>query len=281
MDKNFRRKQMGEGLYTKREPLNEIKLPLNEIKAVDNYTPLSVTLLRSGVAYTPTHLESFRLTPDHIQYIHVRNYEIQDNEIAFTLPSIASGTYYLEIIDDEGYVYESGDYNYLKVNPSLIEARTLSYLSRYELTIADTVKKVKQFVLDNSEQFRGEQGPQGEPGPAGEGLRGPQGLPGTPGQDGNVEFSSLTPGQIEMLKGDPGEPGPPGEDGVDGVDGVDGEPGPPGEPGVDGIDGQPGPPGQDGTVVFEELTQEQLNMIKPTIAFELTEDGDLYYIAEN
>lgn len=56
-------------------------------------------------------------------------------------------------------------------------------------------------------------GPQGPEGPQGE--RGPQGVPGPMGE---VDFDSLTPEELELLKGEKGDKGDKGEDGLDYVD---------------------------------------------------------------
>lgn len=53
---------------------------------------------------------------------------------------------------------------------------------------------------------------------------------------------TLSPEEIEALKGDKGEPGENGRDGVDGKDGRDGADGKDGRDGVDGKDGAPGTP---------------------------------------
>ena len=50
-----------------------------------------------------------------------------------------------------------------------------------------------------------------------------------------------------------------------------------GEQGPMGPQGPQGEKGADGTVVFEELTPEQLEMLTPNIKFELDDNGDLYY----
>ena len=78
---------------------------------------------------------------------------------------------------------------------------------------------------------KGDQGPQGEPG-----RQGPRGLTGEPGPRGYT--------------GAPGTPGKAGSDGPAGPKGDKGDPGP------------QGPAGQDGTVSFDELTPEQLDMLK-------------------
>ena len=104
-----------------------------------------------------------------------------------------------------------------------------------------SAKPFELYVYDNSAwvdfgQFPKE-GPQGEQGPQGEpGRQGPRGLTG--------------------------EPGPRGYNGAPGPQGAQGPAGPKGEPGPQGPKGDQGPKGQDGTVAFDELTPEQVAMLK-------------------
>lgn len=101
-----------------------------------------------------------------------------------------------------------------------------------------SAKPFELYVYDNSSwvdfgQFPKE-GPQGEQGPQGEpGRQGPRGLTG--------------------------EPGPRGYSGAPGPQGAQGPAGPKGDRGPQGPQG---PKGQDGTVSFDELTPEQIAMLK-------------------
>ena len=83
----------------------------------------------------------------------------------------------------------------------------------------------------------GAPGPQGPAGP--EGPQGPQGLPGAPGADGK--------------DGAVGPQGPVGPEGPQGLPGKDGAIGPQGPAGADGVDG---------TVSFEDLTEEQRESLR-------------------
>jgi hypothetical protein len=100
--------------------------------------------------------------------------------------------------------------------------------------------------------LNGEVGPQGPAGANGiigpiglTGPQGPAGADGLNGLDGSVTFESLTPEQIEILKG---ETGPQGPAGVDGLNGLGGPVGPQGPIGLNG---------QDGILDFNSLTAEQ------------------------
>lgn len=112
------------------------------------------------------------------------------------------------------------------------------------------------------------------------GIRGPQGIAGVKGADGTVVFDELTEEQIAILKGDKGDKGeaftyedfteaqlallkgPRGERGYTGATGPAGADGYTPIKGVDYFDGEPGPKGEDGTMSFEDLTQEQKESLK-------------------
>lgn len=100
-------------------------------------------------------------------------------------------------------------------------------------------------------------------------------IKGEPGKDGYTPIKG-----IDYFDGKDGEPGPAGKDGytpVKGIDYFDGAPGPQGEPGytpikgVDYFDGEPGPKGADGTMKFEDLTDEQKESLR----------GDDYVLTED
>ncbi len=111
---------------------------------------------------------------------------------------------------------------------------------------------------------KGDPGEQGPPGPKGDpgeqGLQGIQGEKGERGEKGDTGEQG-SPGP----QGDPGEPGPKGEPGEKGDTGEQGPPGPkgdPGEPGPPGEKGERGEKGADGTMTFEELTEEQKESLR-------------------
>lgn len=80
-------------------------------------------------------------------------------------------------------------------------------------------------------------------------IVGPAGAQGPKGDSypaGIVEFDSLTPEQIEMLKGPKGDTGPQGAKGDKGDPGIQGPKGEPGEPGETGPQGPKGDKGEQG-----------------------------------
>lgn len=130
----------------------------------------------------------------------------------------------------------------------------------------------------------GPAGPRGPVGPKGErGDIGPQGPQGEKGQDGFIIFEELTDEQKEELRGPQGIQGPVGPAGKDGEQGPigpkgdkgdTGPVGPQGEPGIQGPKGDKGDQGEigpqgpqgekgaDGTMTFEDLTEEQKESLR-------------------
>ena len=98
-------------------------------------------------------------------------------------------------------------------------------------------------------QLQGPEGPQGPKGDAGDiGPQGPKGDPGPQGPEGP-----------QGPAGPQGEPGPKGDTGDAGPQGPKGDTG---EPGPAGPQGPEGPKGADGTMTFEDLTDEQIESLR-------------------
>lgn len=87
------------------------------------------------------------------------------------------------------------------------------------------------------------EGPEGPTGP--QGIQGERGAQGEPGPQG-----------IQGIQGPQGERGP------EGAQGPEGKQGPEGPQGQQGIQGPQGVPGKDGTMRFEELTEEQKETLR-------------------
>ena len=225
---------------------NHIGIPFNRVKAGDTETVLQITLKEYDVVVRQPNIELFQLTPDGSRSMNVVNYWVDNDSILFKIPDIKHGRYYIEITLHDGRIFSSRNDEYIDVVESTNYSNRLYFPTTNDQLLAKLTPTLQQFLINNKHVFRGETGPPGR--------RGSQGVPGV------VDFDEITPEQVEMLKGDQGEPGPQG---------------------VPGPQGEPGPKGEDGHVTFDELTQDQLNMLKPHIAFELTDDGDLYYITEN
>jgi hypothetical protein len=128
---------------------------------------------------------------------------------------------------------------------------------------ADGTVSFDNLTPAQKESLRGEEGPMGPEGPAG-----PQGPQGPKGADGTVSFENLTDEQKASLKGEAGPQGPQGETGLRGPTGATGPQGPAGPQGPQGEKGETGPQGPqgekgaDGTMTFEDLTEEQRASLK-------------------
>ena len=150
---------------------------------------------------------------------------------------------------------------------------------------------LQNYVLENSNQFRGSdgvQGPKGDKGDRGERgpegptgkaftysdftesqlalLKGPKGDKGDKGDRGDIgpqgvkgDTGSIGPKGDKGDKGDTGLKGDKGDQGIQGEQGIQGIKG---DRGLQGIQGPQGVKGEDGTVTFEELTPEQIEEIR-------------------
>lgn len=243
-------------------PVNRIELSYDGIKAIDTETDLSLTLYSEENKSNITELTYFRITKDGERYHHISDYVVNNGDVIFNMPPVQSGRYYFEIMDSTGRIYASENDAFIDVFMSLEERKILAYPNLKDVIIADIVPEIINFISDNHNTFKGDKGDKGEQGPQGkQGLTGPRGFQGQRGERG---FDGVAGEQ-----GPQGVPGRTGDQGPIGLTGPKGDPGPQGEK---------GDPGEDGSVVFEELTAEQLDMLTPNIGFELDDDGDLYYV---
>ena len=256
-------------------PVNQIVMPYDQIKAYDMDTNLTLELKRENeTAKDVNDIAFFILANSKDEYTNVENYSVENGVVNFTMPKVDTDKYYPQIMDKQGRVYSSNDNQFIDVVYNR-ESRVneLFPMIKHEV-IEKVTPAVKQFVMDNKEQFsitgkpgvkgdkgdkgdrglrgyqgnRGEKGDKGDKGEKGDkgdrGPRGYQGNRGEKGDTGSIDLETITPEQIEMLRGEKGEKGDKGED---------------------------------GTVTFDELTDNQLEMLMPKIEFELDEHGNLYY----
>ena len=224
-------------------PVNQIVMPYDQIKAYDMDTNLTLELKRENeTAKDVNDIAFFILANSKDEYTNVENYSVENGIVNFTMPKVDTDKYYPQIMDKQGRVYSSNDNQFIDVVYNR-ESRVneLFPMIKHEV-IEKVTPSVKQYVMDNKEEFsiKGDKGDKGEKGDRGE--RGKQGYKGNRGEKGD--------------KGDRGEQGPQGEQGERGFRGNRGPEGP------QGPIGPQGPKGVDGTVEFSELTQEQIEMIR-------------------
>lgn len=84
-----------------------------------------------------------------------------------------------------------------------------------------------------------------------------------------VDVSKLSSDQLALLKGPKGDDGQPGKQGLQGPRGLVGQQGP------IGPEGPAGPKGADGTMKFEDLTDEQRKTLKGAVFIPSIKDGEL------
>ena len=224
-------------------PVNQIVMPYDQIKAYDMDTNLTLELKReSETAKDVNDIAFFILANSKDEYTNVENYSVENGVVNFTMPKVDTDKYYPQIMDKQGRVYSSNDNQFIDVVYNR-ESRVNELFPMIKNEIIEKVTPaVKQYVMDNKDEFsiKGDKGVKGEKGDRGE--RGKQGYKGNRGEKGE--------------KGGRGEKGEKGERGERGFRGNRGPEGP------QGPIGPQGPKGVDGTVEFSELTDEQIEMIR-------------------
>lgn len=265
-----------DGQFDDSTPVNRIVLPFDTIKAYDTDTDFKVELFNEEQKADVDNIAFFVLANSKDEFTSVTDYSVDNGDVTFKIPQIKEDHYYPQIMDDKGRVYSSDNNAFIDVVYNPISRTMEVFPVIKDEVIREVAPQIKQYVLDNKEQFsikgdiglQGAKGDKGEPGAKGlkgnrgekgdtgdkgdkgdkgeQGERGFRGNRGEQGERGAVDFDALTPEEIAILKGDKGDPGEKGE------------------------------PGQDGNVAFDELSPEQVALLKPE--FELEDNGDLYII---
>ena len=216
-------------------PVNQIVMPYDQIKAYDMDTNLTLELKRENeTAKDVNDIAFFILANSKDEYTNVENYSIENGVVNFTMPKVDTDKYYPQIMDKQGRVYSSNDNQFIDVVYNR-ESRVneLFPMIKHEV-IEKVTPAVKQYVMDNKEEFsiKGDKGDKGEKGDRGE--RGKQGYKGNRGEKGE--------------KGDRGEKGEKGDKGERGFRGNRGEKGERGEQGIKGEKGEKGDKGDTGGI---------------------------------
>ena len=241
---NERNHNQHQPLYVnEKTPVNQIVMPYDQIKAYDMDTNLTLELKRENeIANDVNDIAFFILANSKDEYTNVENYSVENGVVNFTMPKVDTDKYYPQIMDKQGRVYSSNDNQFIDVVYNR-ESRVNELFPMIKNEVIEKVTPaVKQYVMDNKDEFsiKGDKGDKGEKGDRGE--RGKQGYKGNRGEKGE--------------KGDRGEKGEKGDKGDRGFRGNRGPEGP------QGPIGPQGPKGVDGTVEFSELTEEQIEMIR-------------------
>ena len=216
-------------------PVNQIVMPYDQIKAYDMDTNLTLELKRENeTAKDVNDIAFFILANSKDEYTNVENYSVENGIVNFTMPKVDTDKYYPQIMDKQGRVYSSNDNQFIDVVYNR-ESRVNELFPMIKNEVIEKVTPaVKQYVMDNKEEFsiKGEKGDKGDKGDRGE--RGKQGYKGNRGEKGE--------------KGDRGEKGEKGERGERGFRGNRGEKGERGEQGIQGEKGDKGDKGDTGGI---------------------------------
>ena len=215
-----------------KKPVNQIVMPYDQIKAYDMDTNLTLELKRENeTAKDVNDIAFFILANSKDEYTNVENYSVENGVVNFTMPKVDTDKYYPQIMDKQGRVYSSNDNQFIDVVYNR-ESRVNELFPMIKNEIIEKVTPaVKQYVLDNKEEFsiKGDKGDKGD-----RGERGKQGYKGNRGEKGE--------------KGDRGEKGEKGDKGERGFRGNRGEKGERGEQGIKGDKGEKGDKGDTGGI---------------------------------
>lgn len=196
--------------------------------------------------------------PNITQFIDIPDFDVVEGNVYITLPDIPMGQYNIELKDDVGRIYPAEGSIRLNMVQSTKEAVEVYYVNYKDLILDDVTPIIEDYLVSNSDVFRGEKGDA-------------------------FTWGDLTEEQKQELKGSDGVNGVNGlsayelasKNGFDGsetewLDSLKGRDGKDGERGSDGLNGSDG---KDFT--YEDFTEEQLENLKLKIVeTEFDEDGN-------
>lgn len=196
--------------------------------------------------------------PNITQFIDIPDFDVVEGNVYITLPDIPMGQYNIELKDDVGRIYPAEGSIRLNMVQSTKEAVEVYYVSYKDLILDDVTPIIEDYLVSNSDVFRGEKGDA-------------------------FTWGDLTEEQKQELKGSDGANGVNGlsayelasKNGFDGsetewLDSLKGRDGKDGERGSDGLNGSDG---KDFT--YEDFTEEQLENLKlKVVETKFDEDGN-------
>jgi len=201
------------------KPVNQIDLDSNIIKAndVNSVINIEITDVNNNPVNLENEIEYFYLVRNN-KYYPVTDITFNDNVISFKLPNLYKGLYKIEIKDTKGSIYPADDSIAILLNQSFESGKESEFINMKDSILKDVPDIVTNYIDDNNEKFKGEDGKDGR-----------NGIDGKDGKDGRN-----------------GIDGKDGKDGRNGIDGKDGRKGYPGEKGEKGDKGDPGEKGAKG-----------------------------------
>ena len=153
---------------TDTRPVNHIEVPYNVVKSSDTSTELEMQLIEKENVVVSPNIKQFKLTEDGTQAVNVEEYHVVGNTIYFTLPNTPNNRYYIEVELADGRVFSSRDDEYIDVVQSLNGAQQLIYPSIKDDVIENVLPEIQLFMVENSDEFKGDKGEPGEKGDPGD-----------------------------------------------------------------------------------------------------------------
>ena len=192
------------------KPVNQIDLDSNIIKAQDINSVINIKI--TDVNNNPVNLENeieyFYLVRNN-KYYPVTDITFNNDGISFKLPNLYKGLYKIEIKDKKGSIYPANDNVSILLNQSFESGKESEFISMKDSILKDVPEIVTDYINDDPERFKGEDGKDGK--------NGRNGIDGKDGKDGR--------NGVDGVKGDPGEKGERGLQGIKGEKGDKGDPG--------------------------------------------------------
>src|SRR5699024_4081555 len=145
------------------KPVNKIDLDSNIIKAQDINSVINMTL--TDVDNNPVNLENeieyFYLVRNN-KYYPVTDISFNNEVISFKLPNLYKGLYKIEIKDKEGSIYPANDDVSILLNQSFESGKESEFISMKDSVLKDVPVILNDYINDNPERFKGEDGKDGK-----------------------------------------------------------------------------------------------------------------------
>ena len=205
------------------KPVNKIDINGNVIKANDVNTVINIKIYDTN--NKPVNLENeieyFYMVRNN-KYYPVTDISFNNGNVSFKLPNLYKGLYKIEIKDKQGSIYPANDDISILLNQSFESGKETEFISMKDSILKDVPEIVTDYINNDPERFKGEDGKDGVDGKDGRnGIDGRDGIDGKNGRNG-IDGKDGDKGDRGEKgdKGDRGEKGDPGEKGVDGQDGT-------------------------------------------------------------
>ena len=172
------------------KPVNQIDIDSNIIKANDINSIINIKLydVNNNLVNLENEIEYFYLVRNN-KYYPVTDISFNNEGISFKLPNLYKGLYKIEIKDKQGSIYPANDDISILLNQSFESGKETEFISMKDSILKDIPEIVTDYINNDPERFKGEDGKDG----------------------------------IDGIDGKDGKDGIDGKDGRNGIDGVDGK----------------------------------------------------------